>query len=356
MSLKQNGWKGDIAPFLEQVSSVAIGSGRIWMFSPHQRLALGLPANDDAAKAVVDLYHPQRWQGHLLKGITKFLAGSKFRTALPAFQTSQESSPVVGWLQQAADAECIGFLGCNPAHGPRCILSGILPDTGARFVAKLGFDESTAAVDREGRFLESVKGRYPGVIIPEGIASGKNWQLLRLPYLGEEGPTNMSDLKVAALLNSWLSNNTRLLGEDPLSKSLLEKVPSTSAPAGWHERMYARQINSALVHGDFAVWNLRLIEGGICALDWEWAEEHGIAGIDLLHGLRQECYMVKSLSPEAAIRWITEKATTSPWKGYLDSTGWEGGIDDWLRLGFLHSHFNARNDSAAMLKLLGIHI
>ena len=108
------------------------------------------------------------------------------------------------------------------------------------------------------------------------------------------------------------------------------------------------------MHGDFAVWNLRLVPTGPCAIDWEWAEEHGVAGIDLAHGLRQEAVMIRELSAEAAVKRILRQARNRTWSSYLDACGWSGSLEDWLKMGLLHSHFNARSESGEMLAVLGI--
>ena len=115
-------------------------------------------------------------------------------------------------------------------------------------------------------------------------------------------------------------------------------------------------IRSALIHGDFAIWNLRHTPQGVQAIDWEWAELQGIAGIDLIHGLRQEAYLIRKLSPSSAISWIKEQVMKAPFSDYLKQSGWYGETDNLLRLGLLHSHYNAQNESRDLLKELSIHV
>jgi hypothetical protein len=194
------------------------------------------------------------------------------------------------------------------------------------------------------------------VIAPLDFCRGNDWKLLRLPYLGEKGPSRMNDPKVVGLLDAWVDDECVELGELAWSRRLLDTVPAEAAPEGWHARMRYHRILRALIHGDFAVWNLRLVDYRICALDWEWADMNGVAGIDLAHGLRQECFMVKTMSPQAAVKTILDLATQLPWSAYLARTGWAGHLEDWLSLGLLHSHFNARNDSTDMLRALGIQV
>lgn len=356
MAIGLKSWKRHLHSFLERLAPVALGSGSLWVFSANARLAMGLPFDKDAARVVLDLYHPQRYKGRFLKWLVKLLIKTKLRDILPVFKSTCIENPKIEWLESAAKAGKIGFLGCNPAHGPRCILGGIIPETGEKFVAKLGFDESMAAIQREALFLDSVKGKYPGVIPLLGFHADTEWILMRLPYLDEEGPRSLRDPRVSALLFSWLGDTMVSLGNHEWICQLLAKVCPVNAPLGWHKNMKDLSVRESLLHGDFAVWNLRLVPEGICALDWEWAMERGVSGIDLAHGLRQECYMVNTMAPKEAISWILEQADKDPWRSYLAHCGWDQRLEDWLRLGLLHSHFQARNDSTELLQVLGINL
>ena len=62
------------------------------------------------------------------------------------------------------------------------------------------------------------------------------------------------------------------------------------------------------------------------------------------------------LDPEQAVRWILGQARQEQVGAYLDSCGWGGALEDWLRLGLLYAHFGAGQESAAMLKSLGVEV
>lgn len=52
------------------------------------------------------------------------------------------------------------------------------------------------------------------------------------------------------------------------------------------------QVDSALVHGDFAPWNIRELPDGACTLiDWELARWDGIAFFDLCHFYYMQCLL-----------------------------------------------------------------
>jgi len=370
---------------MERIARVATGSSALCLVAAGGRLVLALPAACGAARVVIDLYQPQRWKGKGFKVLAKLIAATGIARRRPGFAGLRGAAPLVTWLRAAAAGGSVGFLGCNPNHGPRCVLAGIDPVDGRRFIAKLGLDGSAAAVRREAAILQALLGKVPGVIEPLGLEQAEprdrtqsgersgpggaaaaggcpepdcdfDWALLRLPHLGNEAPKSMAEPGVRRLLDRWLGDGTRLLGESAWAAGLIQQAAVAGVPSGWHERMSGRRVRGALVHGDFAVWNLRMVGNDLVALDWEWGQENAVAGVDLAHGLRQECYMVRRMNPKQAVAWMLEQAASPAWSEYLAAAGWEAAHEDWLRLGLLHSHFHAHNHSAEMLAELGIHL
>ncbi len=361
------GWKSDVSPLLRRISQVATGAGSLFVLVAGSRLALALPADRKAARIVADLYQPQRWKGRLFRGIAKWMITFGIPGFRPTHPGTVGSIPEASWLKEAAERGCIGFLGCNPNHGPRCVLAGIDPSSGEKFIAKLGLDESAHAIRREAKVLENLKGRYPGVIPPmelktallqSQISSEKafDWALLRLPNLGSTAPKSMDDAEIHKLLEDWLGGDSKPLSKFTWAERLLERVATSEAPTGWHHEIKRKQIRTALLHGDFAVWNLRKTQNGLMAIDWEWGEDNAVAGIDLAHGFRQECYMARGMKPKDAVAWILRQASSPRWREYLHMCGWGNDLENWLRLGLLHSHFNALNPSAELLNVLDIHL
>jgi hypothetical protein len=365
---------------MERIAGVATGAAKLRVLTAGERLALALPVDRRAAAVVIDLYRPQRWLGrlfHLHAAIQSILGMPR---VLGGYQGARNQIPEVGWLAGAARAGTVGFLGCNPNHGLRCVLAGVIPEDGTRFVAKLGFDQAAEAIRREHDALVALHPRFAGVIQPVGFEAGGNWAMLRLPYLRSRSPKQITEDGPMALLASWLHGASGALGENPWVCSLLEKLPSENAE--WIAMLKNRVISKALIHGDFAVWNLRVGEEclgggdlpgqdvpgtawdkmsqlrgespGMIALDWEWAEVDGVAGVDLVHALRQEAYMVRKLPAAMAIDWMREQLRLPICQKYLEQSGWSGAEDDLLRLGLLHSHFNAINPSEDLLAALGL--
>jgi hypothetical protein len=305
---------------------------------------------------VLNLYQPQRLKGRLFKLMASTLGQSKHRIGAHVHEGISIQVPEIEWLQEASRAGLLGFLGCNPSHGLRCIVAGISPSSGESFIVKLGLDESMEAVKREYDILTKLQERYPGVIQTRGHASGENWFAMRLPYLGHTSPTRINIPAVVKLLSSWSLTKTQRIDEWKLMHDIISKVQVDRELSGWHHKVGALSISRALVHGDFAIWNLRHTPFGLYAIDWEWATEDGIAGIDLIHALRQEAYMVRKLDTAAALEWMQAQLKSESWKDYVTASGWADHKMDLLRIGLLHSHFISKNDSRELLAKLGVSV
>ena len=349
-------WNQNLQSTMQRIAAVATGPTQLAVITAAKRVALALPSNQAAAQLVLDLYQPRRLAGKCFKRAAGALNMIDFRPLSHLYSPSGKSIPAVEWLRDAAECGTIGFLGCNPAHGLRCIATGILPDTGESFIAKLGFDESAEAVKREHDTINKIRRQHIGIVDPVERNKGDDWYMMRLPHLGNKTLTSISTKGVVELLNEWLHDHETKLSDNSWANSLIERACVHRALRGWHGHMQQLTIRSSLMHGDFAIWNLRKTPTGVQAMDWEWAEPEGIAGIDLVHGLRQEAHLIRKLSAPASISWMKEQATQAPWAAYLKEAGWAGELDNWLRLGLLHSHYNAKNESRNLLREMGIYV
>ena len=351
------GWKSDPRPMVERIAAVALGRQPVHLLRGGRRLALALPPDGKAAASVLDLYHPYRPAGQTFRAMASaYVATGAYRRVLPA-QAGGGGGCEVDWLAAAAAKGRVGFLGGNPAHGLRCALGGLTSGPHPEpFVAKLGFDQGMSVIADEARMTQKLAERYVGIPRVLSFQRGADWALLRLPNLGYHAPRHMGVPEVHGLLLDWRRDEWREGSGLPWLRDLLDKARAAGVAADWCNRMLGRRYRLSLQHGDFAIWNLRLTPVGLYAIDWEWAVEDGIAGMDLAHGLRQEAVMIRRLGAHRAIERIRRQASRPHWRFYLDSCGWGNSIDDWLRLGLIRSHFSAESDSRALLAELGLNL
>ncbi len=354
VSINEQGWDRGSRAFIDRLSCVASGWGELRIVHGGSRLAVALPQEKSAARLVARLYQPHRWKGKLFSIYLKSRVSSSLGKSMTVRDRESKDMRAT-WLSDAVAKNLVGFIGGNPVHGQRCVLGGY-EDLGGQspFVAKLGFDQSKASIIREAKLLRQLYGRYRGVLRPESLDVGEDWALLKLPYIDGNSIRKIDSPSVLSLLAEWRGGEKRKLGDMAWSGELLDQAENVGLPSAWCQRMRGTKIKGALVHGDFAVWNLRETPLGLCAIDWEWGVEKGIAGIDLAHGLRQEATMIRGKSGRRAIDWILSQASSRSWRTYLWTSGWDVEKSDWLALGLLHTHFNTNISSMSMLEALSL--
>ena len=99
------------------------------------------------------------------------------------------------------------------------------------------------------------------------------------------------------------------------------------------------------MHGDFTPWNLRQDKEGLVAVDWEWAEETGVGGLDLGHGFLMEALFLNELRGEALVSYVLHQVRGTEFESYLKACGWKN-----LNLWLLFSIHYSENRSGEILQ------
>ncbi len=315
-----------------------------------------IPPSRQTAAITLDLYLPQGRKARLA------VAGLKLANALgllPALLPRLDMNPagdrpasgLMPFVQHEIDQSCVGFLLCNPDHGCARVIAvrhADRPD-----VIKWTAIAGEASLAAEIASIHELTARHlPG--IPEIIAQGRTatsyWVVF--PLYANPAIKTITDPRVLRLLQGWLSEET----VPPLDNTFIASLwtpHDRSASQNEVDRLRRLRIRRAVVHGDFAVWNLRARQDGLVAIDWEWAEPDGIAGIDLCHGLIQEALLVRKLSAPRVLDFVRSAADAPHCKAYLHSTGWLEAPDLWLKTAILYRH--TRKPCPELLATLATH-
>ncbi|MDB4596932.1 hypothetical protein OAG86_01480 [Akkermansiaceae bacterium] len=314
-------WRSNLDQIISEIQRVALGDGEIKILSINDRVSFGLPKDKSLAREVVNLYRPMKWKARLVAAMLKKFVGFGGARLLKPVSTIG-NSPEISWLNNEAT---IGFLGCNPGHGLRCI---VLSREGHEQikVTKLAVGGNVAPVRNEGMFLERVSGRVPGLPRYGGSSVGGDWAAFWTEYLPKNGPRELGGKLEIALLNSWLGETRVKLKHLFWVEKLLAEAPSDLCL-----RLDNIVIKEALLHGDFTPWNLRSGREGLVAIDWEWAREDGIGGVDLGHGLIMQGKLVYGLQGEGLVDYVLSKISGEEQAKYLSECGWD---DEKLWLAF----------------------
>jgi len=321
-----SGWNENREFIFSELKRVALGKSDVNVVALSNRVALGLPKNRKLASEVVNLYRPMKWKARVVAsalGVFVKLGGA----FLFGSRRAEEGKAEIPWLTNASS---IGFLGCNPEHGLRCVALSQESD-GPIKVTKFAIGENLKPVLAEGEFLRKIDGKYAGVPWFGGRDEGKGWAAFYTGYVSKVGPRRVGGKSVINLLRGWLGTRSVALGDIDWLRPILFKA----APA-IKEKLKREEVREALVHGDFAPWNLRRNDTGLVAIDWEWAHYDGFGGLDLGHGMIMEAVMVNGLSGENLIVEILSKAGRAEESSYLVESGWNN-VNLWLSLSLLYS-------------------
>ncbi|MGC6464489.1 MAG: hypothetical protein ACON5N_02795 [Akkermansiaceae bacterium] len=315
-------WNRDLAHVLPELQRVALGDRRLRVVTMGGRIAFGLPDDPELAAGVLGLYRPMKAKAKLMT----LMYHIALKTGALSFLKNRmgEGAAQIPWLN---DEHNLGFLGCNPSHGLRCILLSKEKD-GRMKVTKLAIGEDLKPVITEGESLERLAKKFSGV---PGILErdrGKDWAAFSTRHLPGQGPGSLTDFPVLDLLEGWLRPERIRINELNWLEPVLGRLPEVVGVK--LEKLVVRQ---ALNHGDFTLWNLRCDGEKLVAIDWEWGCEDGVGGLDLIHGLIMEGKLVEGLAGKELIEAIEKRAKITRVEKYLTACGWSE-LNLWMALGF----------------------
>jgi hypothetical protein len=151
----------------------------------------------------------------------------------------------------------------------------------------------------EGR----VDGRY--VTVQSGLS-------------GTQGQRRFSSEHIN-LLNCLMSDESRRVSSAESVGRLQSNVELVAAT--WRELSGFLQLRSqledvslpvAILHGDFAPWNVRRDHHGLAAIDWEYSSLDGLPLIDRLHYELQVGFLLNDWNASRALGHVVANATTRP--------------------------------------------
>ncbi len=334
-------WKKDLDSVFPELQRVALGRHAVNVLTIGDRTAFGLSKDRSLSNEVVNLYRPMKWKAKKMAGLVKTfvsIGGVRFLKSRPSSMSRSE----VSWLNDAGN---LGFLGCNPGHGCRCILLSCAENQPIK-VTKLAIGSNIDSVVAEGKWLQKNAGEYPGLPKFGGREIRSDWAAFWTNYIPGSGPQELGGIAETELLRSWLRSGRVRIGDLCWMESLLKGMPTILA-----SRIKDKIVCEALIHGDFTSWNLRSDEEVLVAIDWEWAREDGIGGLDLGHGLIMEAMLVRGLRGEDLVDEVLIKLEREWLLSYLKECGWSD-MNLWVALALQYVGIQARLDVGLELNVL----
>ena len=308
----------------------------------HGELLLALPMARSEATVALQLYAPQRPTARVAAGVLRLLLRIGLPVPLPVeefrFSSTDPFCEFLSRLEPAWSA-CDGGLGVlagNPRAAGRRFVLMLFKNGRAVAVVKAGVgSDAQRLVAAEAAFLQTA-GR-PGIAAPLAVFDSSRVRAFAMAPLAGEAPRRPSSRDVHRVLLPWL-NRTMSVPLAELAGWARVANACADRPA-WRkhcEGAAVRKVFPAVMHGDFAPWNIKVHpeSGAWQVFDWERGEILGVPGWDWLHFEIQNAILVRRENAATILKRIERLFADPDFCDYAQQAG-IAGIERALLVGYL---------------------
>ena len=316
------------------------------LISRHDRPFLLLPCGLAATRTGLCLYSAQRLRAKIWRKILPALLQSPLSRFFEhiCFEADASADILQFMAQQSGiPAERI----CPPAIklsdvGSRSRLVLLLCDEGGRpaRVIKAGLNAAgRLATDQEADFLAQLPANKLGCIRLTGRLVTPAVSAFATDYF--PGTSPYDDAGLEHLFHDWLSRDEPVPLESLPAWRDLAAVMAGTGMAAWPQIQSAlagKKIRRTLYHGDFAPWNVRVVNSrNLQAFDWERGSHAGVPGWDWFHFTVQTAILARRHSPERAAAEVEQLVHSPRFQKYAAAAGIAGIVEP-LVLSYLLHH------------------
>jgi hypothetical protein len=317
-----------------------------WLISRHGRPFLLLPRGLAATRTGLCLYSAQRLRAKIYRKIVPTLLQSPLARFFERIQFQADASADI--LQFMAQQVGIPAERIYPPAiklsgvDSRCRLVLLLCDESGRpaRVIKAGLNEAgRRATDQEADFLAQLPANKLGCIRLTGRLATPAISAFATDYF--PGTSPYDDAGLEHLFHDWLNPGEPVPLESLPAWRDLAAAMAGIGLAAWPQIQAAlagKKIRSTLYHGDFAPWNVRVVNSrNLQAFDWERGHHAGVPGWDWFHFTIQTAILARRHSPERAAAEVEQLVNSPRFQKYAAAAG-IGGIVEPLVLSYLLHH------------------
>ncbi len=290
----------------------------------NRRILLALPPGRSGALRALKLYQPQRLKARATMAALSLGAGlGLHRWLLPRLRHQGGMVELDPEFPRAIPYSTGIMLG-SPEHRVRRAIASY-QTAGGWEVAKIAFGpDGWDVIHGEAAALESLPAGTLGTPKLLGVHRGEDISLMRMPYVRGRVIHQGESSDAIALLESWISDlPTSALPEFPEWPFIESAIAGHPNGQQALDQLSRIELKPVIRHGDFARWNLlRMSDGKLMALDWEWGAACGMPGIDLVHYFAQDARLVRRLAPAEVLRSVERSLERADCRKYLERTGW----------------------------------
>ena len=301
------------------------------------KMLLALPFASAEASTTLSLYAPQRLLARVFTSVLRLV----IRAGLPSPLSVEEiriapGDPLCEFLSGLSaswkkSSSGLGVFAGNPnAVGRRFVL--MLFENGRSVaVVKAGVGgPAQELVSAEAAFLQSAG--CIGIAAPLAVLKSERVHAFAMTPLEGSAPRNATAGDLQKVLLPWI---------DPSASVRLADIPGWArvrAACGespeWRshcEALETRVVHPAIVHGDFAPWNIKVNpkSGAWQVFDWERGEMRGMPCWDWLHFEIQNAVLVLRENGEGVMARVGRLFAAPEFRAYAEKagiSGMEGGL------------------------------
>lgn len=290
-----------------------------------------LPRTPRPARIGLELYPAQTMRSRLVRWLAAWALQARLPVGIAPVEVNLAPEDVfVRWLADRARVAFGGIphfavLAGNPnSPGQRFILLLFDPTGYPVAIVKVGVSEAARKlIEQERQFLESTPTGTPAIPRLRGTFAGKKQQAIALEFLPGRSPRASDEHLLPTVLGNWLrpqqpmgTTDTRFWhelsaasAEHPIFKALAVALRNQSS-------------SGAIVHGDFAPWNVRVSPSGDwMALDWERGNLNGPPAWDWFHYVIQKGILVQRQPVTSLALAIEGMLASKEFKKYAQVAG-----------------------------------
>lgn len=285
---------------------------------------LYLPTHNRAAARALDLYPAQTRKARLAKTLLtlsyrfSFLPRGGGETfLLPAKNLFLASLALTAGLPAGQIPEFAVLAGNPHAPGRRYVF--LLFDADAKPVAvvKAGNTErARELIQHEATLLRELGGKQNALpklrdeIVCHPVVA------FSTDFITGASPAGDGTEMLSSILTAWLDESREVnMSELPAWQRLLRTETESPLPE-CVRALTSLRTHPALMHGDFAPWNVKVADGRWTVLDWERGERVGVPGWDWLHFILQPAILVQRAEPATMIAMLERLFATPAFAHY----------------------------------------
>lgn len=305
-----------------------------------------LPNQPRLAARALELYPAQTTRSRLARLAARWLV--KTRLPLGASSVQVHLPPddaFVRWLARQAHSPQnqipqFAVLAGNPGSpGQRLIILLFDSDGEPTAVVKAGLtDAARRLIGQEQAFLEAVPRTFPAIPTLRDTFANERLQALALDFLPGHSPVEDEESMLPRVLVQWLHPQVQVaFSETRVSQELAAACANHPIFKSQASQLEGRSCRTAVYHGDFAPWNVRVSPSGDwTVLDWERGEVNGLPAWDWFHYVIQRGILVQHQKVEELATTVETMLARAEFKTYAQASGVTGEERALLLLYLLH--------------------